>query len=88
MSSFQQPARPAKFASRTIIVYYDDETDPANPGWVTRCTEHDAADQSILGRTAMDLQLDAITLDDAIAEAAADWGCNPEDVTRYEGDLG
>lgn len=75
-------------ATRTIIVYYDDTTDPKNPGWVTRCTEFDDRNQSILGRTAMDVQLGAENLDAAIAEAAAEWGCRPEEVVMYDGDLG
>lgn len=73
------------YASRTIIIYHDDETDPSNPGWVSRCTEFDARDQAILGRTAMDVQLDATTAVEAQAEAAAHWGCSIDEVARYEG---
>ena len=73
------------YSDRTIIVYYDDTTDPANPGWVTRCTEHDDRGQPILGRTAMDVQLDASTADEAVEEAAAHWGCEPSEVARYDG---
>lgn len=75
------------YADRTIIIYYDTETDTSNPGWVTRCTEHDEHGQPILGRIAMDVQLDAATAVEAQAEAAAHWGCSIDEVARYEGEI-
>jgi hypothetical protein len=75
-------------ADRTIVVYYDDTSDPANHGWVTRCTEFDGREQAILGRIAMDEQLDATTLDEALREAAEHWGCSPDTIELYQGNLG
>lgn len=76
------------YSKRTIIVYYDDTSNPQNPGWVTRCTEFDDDKQPILGRIAMDEPLDATDLDAAIDEAATFWGCPHDEVVRYDGDLG
>lgn len=75
----------ATYASRTILIYWDDSTDPNNAGWVTRCTEFDARGQSILGRAAMDEQLNAKTVAEAQAEAARHWGCEVDEVERYDG---
>lgn len=74
------------YASRQIIIYHDETSDPHNPGWVTRCTEFDARNQPILGRTAMDEQLNATTADEAQREAAEHWGCNVDEVERFIGD--
>jgi hypothetical protein len=71
-------------ATKTIVIYYDETTDPANAGWVTRCTERDERGQPILGRIAMDVQLDARTADEAQAEAARHWGCTVDEVARYD----
>ena len=75
------------YSDRTIVVYYDDTSDPANPGWVTRCTEFDERQQPILGRIAMDEQLAASNVDDARKQAAQHWGCSVDDVAMCDGDL-
>jgi len=75
------------YASRTIIIYHDETSDPTNPGWVTRCTEHDEDGNSILGRTAMDVQLDATNAATARTEAAQHWGCSVDEVEMYFGEV-
>lgn len=70
---------------RTIIVYFDDTSDPNNPGWVTRCSEHDKDGHGIPGRCTMDAQIDAQSLAEAIAEAADHWGCEESEVALYDG---
>lgn len=69
----------ANCVSRTIIIYNDGE------GWMTRCTEHDAGGNGIVGRIAMDEVLDATDSREAQIEAAQHWGCDSEEVARYDG---
>ena len=72
-------------ARRTIVLYWDDSSDPDNPGYVARCTEFDEREQPILGRIAMDESLDATELDEAISEAALCWNCEESEVVLYTG---
>ena len=72
-------------ARRTIVLYWDDSSDPDNPGYVARCTEFDEHGQPILGRIAMDQQVESMRLDEAIQEAALYWSCAEEEVVLYTG---
>jgi hypothetical protein len=68
------------YASRKIVIYRDNRNQPG--GWGTRCTEFDEHGQSIVGRTAMDIPLEARTAQEARQEAAEVWGCPVGDIKQ------
>lgn len=67
-------------ATTRATVYYDATSDESNPGWVLRHTDYDDDGEPIMGRIAMDEQLDAETEDGARAEARDFFGRRADSV--------
>jgi hypothetical protein len=71
---------------RVIVVYYDETSDPRNPGWVARCSHRDERGNRDISAEDVDVQLDATTCGEARAEAAKHFGCDVEEVAAYDGE--